>query len=40
MGVCLDTCQLHATGYDIRSPKGYDRVMSELDQMVGLDLAR
>lgn len=37
LGVCLDTCHLHAAGYDISSPKGYDSVMGELDRVVGLD---
>ncbi len=36
LGVCLDTCHLHAAGYDISSAKGYERVMAELDRMVGL----
>ena len=37
LGVCLDTCHLHAAGYDISSAKGYDRVMRNLDRLVGLE---
>jgi len=36
LGVCLDTCHLFAAGYDISSAKGYDRVMRDLDRLVGL----
>ncbi len=36
VGVCLDTCHLHAAGYDIVSPRGYERTIEELDQVVGL----
>ena len=37
LGVCLDTCHVHAAGYDISTAKGYDRVMTELDRLVGLE---
>jgi deoxyribonuclease-4 len=37
LGVCLDTCHLHAAGYDISSAKGYDSVMRNLDRLVGLE---
>jgi len=40
IGVCLDTCHIFAAGYDIGSEKGYARVMSELDSVVGLDKLR
>jgi deoxyribonuclease-4 len=36
VGVCLDTCHLHAAGYDIVSPRGYERTIEELDRVVGL----
>lgn len=35
-GVCLDTCHLFAAGYDIRAPEGYDAVLHEFDQVVGI----
>jgi deoxyribonuclease-4 len=35
-GVCLDTCHLHAAGYDLVSPRGYERTLEELDRVVGL----
>lgn len=37
IGVCFDTCHVWAAGYDIRSKKGYDSVMKEFDDTVGLD---
>jgi deoxyribonuclease-4 len=36
VGVCLDTCHLHAAGYDLVSPRGYERTIEELDRAVGL----
>lgn len=35
-GICLDTCHIFAAGYDFRTKKGYDFVMSELDRIIGL----
>jgi deoxyribonuclease-4 len=36
VGVCVDTCHLHAAGYDLVSPRGYERTIEELDRVVGL----
>ena len=35
--VCLDTAHAFASGYDISTRRGYERVMSEFDAVVGLD---
>src|SRR3954454_13202974 len=40
VGVCLDTCHLFASGYDIRTPGAVDAVLDELDERIGLDLLR
>lgn len=37
LGVCLDTAHFFAAGYDIRSEKGWDAALNELDKLVGLD---
>ena len=37
MGVCLDTCHLVASGYDIVSEAGYRNTFAALDRIVGLD---
>ena len=37
MGICLDTCHLFAAGYDIRTEKGYQKVMKQFDDMIGID---
>ena len=37
VGVCLDTCHLVASGYDIVSETGYEQTFAELDRIVGLD---
>ncbi|MCX7721940.1 MAG: deoxyribonuclease IV [Verrucomicrobiae bacterium] len=37
LAVCLDTAHLFAAGYDIRTPAGWDRIIDQLDAMIGLD---
>jgi deoxyribonuclease-4 len=37
LGVCLDSCHLLASGYDIRTADGLASVIDELDRVVGLD---
>ncbi len=36
VGICVDTCHVHAAGYDITSPEGYQATFDELDRCVGL----
>ena len=36
VGVCLDTCHLLASGYDIATPDGYARTMALFDHIVGV----
>jgi deoxyribonuclease IV len=36
LGVCLDTAHFLAAGYEIRTPKGWDATLAELDGLVGL----
>lgn len=40
MGVCIDTAHIFQAGYDISTKKGYDGVMAELDEVIGLDYVR
>ena len=40
VGVCLDTCHLVASGYDIVSEDGYRDTFRSLDHLVGLDRVR
>jgi len=37
MGICLDTCHIHAAGYDWTTDEGYDQVFGEFDKIVGCD---
>ena len=37
LGVCLDSCHLLASGYDIRTADGLSDVVDELDSVVGLE---
>lgn len=36
LGVCVDTCHIFASGYDIRTRAGYQKTIEELDRHVGL----
>jgi apurinic endonuclease APN1 len=36
VGVCLDTCHLFAGGYDVSSPEAFEQVMTEFEEVVGL----
>jgi deoxyribonuclease-4 len=36
LGLCVDTCHLFATGYDIRTRQGAKELMDEIDAKVGL----
>jgi deoxyribonuclease IV len=38
LGVCLDTCHLHAAGYDLR--QGYQETMDHLNRTVGIGTVR
>ncbi len=40
VGVCLDTCHLLASGYDIVSDRGYSRTFADFDRLVGVDRLR
>jgi deoxyribonuclease-4 len=35
-GICLDTCHVFSSGYELRSREGYERTMSSLCRTVGL----
>lgn len=36
LGVCLDTAHLFAAGYDIRTHRGWDAVVGEVEALIGL----
>ena len=40
VGICLDSCHLLASGFDIRTVAALDAVLEEFDQKVGLDRLR
>jgi len=37
LAVCVDTCHIHAAGYDISSEKGYKQTMDEFERIIGFD---
>lgn len=36
LGLCIDSCHLHATGYDLTTPEGVSDLVDEIDSKVGL----
>jgi deoxyribonuclease-4 len=40
LGVCLDSCHLYASGYDVTDEAALDAVLDELDREIGLDRMR
>lgn len=40
VGVCLDTCHTHVSGYDIVSEEGYENTMQQAATTVGFDAVR
>jgi deoxyribonuclease-4 len=37
LGICLDTAHFFAGGYDIRTPKGWNAAIAEIESLIGLD---
>ncbi|KKT28621.1 MAG: putative endonuclease 4 [Candidatus Yanofskybacteria bacterium GW2011_GWA1_44_21] len=37
IGICVDTCHMFATGYDIKSKEGFKDVMKKIKKFVGKD---
>jgi deoxyribonuclease IV len=35
LGVCLDSCHMLASGYDVRTPRGMDKALSEARRLLG-----
>ena len=40
VGVCLDTCHTHVSGYDIVSADGYETTMEQVESTMGCDAVR
>ncbi len=40
LGVCLDSCHLLASGFEVRTPDGLDATLAEADAKVGLERLR
>jgi deoxyribonuclease IV len=40
LGVCLDSCHLWASGYDVTDPAALDALLDEFDSRIGLDRLR
>jgi len=36
LGVCLDTAHFFAAGYEIQTPKGWEKTVKELDHLIGV----
>jgi deoxyribonuclease-4 len=40
LGICLDSCHLYVSGYDVTDPKIVDALVTELDGGIGIDRLR
>jgi len=40
LGICLDSCHLYASGYEVTKREELDRVLAEVDQRIGLERLR
>ena len=40
MGICFDTCHAHASGIDLSTEEGYERVFDDFARTIGLDRLR
>src|SRR3954449_13008528 len=40
LGLCIDSCHLHATGYDLSSPERVGELADEIDAKVGIEQLR
>ncbi|KAF3484423.1 DNA-(apurinic or apyrimidinic site) lyase 1 [Arthroderma uncinatum] len=40
LGICVDTCHSFAAGYDLRTPTGWEKFMTEFDETIGLKFLR
>jgi deoxyribonuclease-4 len=40
LGLCLDSCHLYASGYDVTDPAAVETLVREIDSKVGLDRLR
>jgi deoxyribonuclease-4 len=40
LGICLDSCHLYASGYDVTDREALDSLLEEVDRTIGLDRLR
>ena len=40
LGICLDSCHLYASGYDVTDPAVVSALVDEVDETIGLDRLR
>jgi deoxyribonuclease IV len=40
LGICLDSCHLYASGYDVTDSKTVDAVVQQIDKAMGIDRVR
>jgi deoxyribonuclease IV len=40
LGICLDSCHLYVSGYDVTDPRAVDALVQELDDRMGIDRLR
>jgi deoxyribonuclease-4 len=35
-GVCIDTCHAYVSGYDVKTPEGFDKTFRKFDEIIGI----
>ena len=40
VGVCIDTCHAYSAGYEIKTKKGFDKVFSEFEEVIGFQFLK
>ncbi len=40
LGICIDTAHVFASGYDLRTPDGYNNMLEEIDKKIGIEKIR
>jgi len=37
LGICVDTCHIFASGYELRTPYAYEKLVQKLEKLFGLE---
>ena len=40
MGVCIDTCHAHASGFDLTSKNAFSKLLDDFDKVIGIQFLK